>query len=132
MSSNANAWRNLSTAAASTIVSGVSNMLKQPNSPLPLALVAARPAADDARDDTTSVTAGNACAAGSVIAWSKLGRTLGAAVSVVLNRLRDGTRSHDGIDGIPTDHPPAECADEGAEVDAATRTSEVEPDTDGG
>ena len=50
----------------------------------------------------------------------------------MLNRLRDGTRSHDGIEGIPTDHPLAACADEGADVDAVTRTSEVELDTEGG
>ena len=88
-------------------------MLKKPKSPLTDALVGLL--VDDARVDTTSVTPRSA--------WAESGRAIVAAcsitglvrllalptlVGVTPNKLRDGTRSHagiDGIEGMPTDHP---------------------------
>ncbi len=135
MSSNANAWRNLSTVSASTPSCGVSRMLKNPKSPLVLALVVWNRLRDDPRecDDTISVTPGSVCVAGSVMACSRCGRTPDN-VGTPNKRLRDGTRSQDGIEGMPTDHPlpvGASFVDDPAEWECAC-TSELEPDTEGG
>lgn len=122
LSSNANACRNLSAVSGSTVVSGVSNMLKNPNSPLTDALPASRLFDDEVRDDTTSVTAGI------VAACSMFGR---APVAGAPNReVREGTRSQDGMEGSPTDHPlpPEGCA----EGDATLRMSAFDAVVDGG
>ena len=124
MSSKANAWRNFSTVSASTVVSGVSRMLKKPKSPLTDALVIGL---DDgvAEDDTTSVTAGRDSGAGNVVACSRIGRT---PETEVPKRLREGTRNQEGIEGIPTDHPLPVAASFGAEL----RTSALDAAVDGG
>lgn len=113
LSSNANAWRNLSTIPLSTMVSGVSRMLKKPKSPLTDALVGLLD--EDARDDTISVTTGSEFVARgkeTVVACSEIGFSGGPALVVLVeaapNKLREGTRSQagiEGIEGMPTDHP---------------------------
>ena len=123
----------------STMVSGVSRMLKKPKSPLTDALVGLLD--DDARDDTISVTAGSEFVARgkeTVPAWSIVGFS-GVPVLVVLvdaapNKLLEGTRSQpgiEGIEGIPTDHPLP--LDSFVEPEAMLpRTSERDAAVDGG
>lgn len=100
-------------------------MLKYPKSPLADVLVVGL-LDDDIREDTTSVTVGSECPAGVVAACSTCGR---AGVAGVPKKLREGTRSQDGIDGIPTVHPPPLAdADKGADP----WVSVIEADVDGG
>ena len=101
-------------------------MLKNPNSPLTGALVGARPleADEDAAVDTTSVTV-----TGSVDACSIGGR--GAAAGQ--RSVRDGTRSQEGMEGIPTDHELPPALEEGwADAGVSPRTSTLDADVDGG
>ncbi|KAJ3002467.1 hypothetical protein NUW54_g5833 [Trametes sanguinea] len=67
--------------------------------------------------------------AGRVTACSRTGLT--PATEGTPNKLRDGIRSHDGIEGIPTDQP-LECAEVLVDGEGDERMSALEPETEGG
>ena len=140
MSSNANAWRNFSIVSPSTVVSGVSRILKKPKSPLADAL--AGMLEEDARDDTISVTAGGEHGATGkeiVAACSKVGfskvSVLAVLVDAAPNKLLEGARSQagiEGIEGMPTDQllPVEGSFDEPKAM--LPRTSAIDAPVDGG
>lgn len=98
-------------------------MLKYPKSPLLVDVLFVGFRDDDPLVDTTSVTDGS-CAS-IVVACAMAGRTL---VEGVPNKLREGDRSQDGIEGMPTDHPVPLAESFAAEP----RMSTLDANVDGG